>query len=74
MTLPLSEDDIGQCGCGSAWFYLVQLEDLEDDDVDAPPGVWNITGYAGRLVCIECDEDWNPHVRFSPRGHLRVVQ
>lgn len=72
-----ADDDYGQCGCGEAWF---ELQPPEDVDVEDPvPAVCidmqgNITGYAGKLVCISCGEDWNPNVKFKRRGHLRVVQ
>lgn len=68
----------GSCGCGNAWFELAVPDDAENCEVG--PAVCidvdgNISGYAGKLVCIECGLDWNPHVVFEPgRGHLRVVK
>lgn len=65
---------IGWCGCGAAWFELAPYDDLDADaDIGAavcisPEG--GITGYAGKLVCVECGQDWTP----TRRPVLRVVK
>lgn len=71
------DEGYGQCGCGSAWFELEAPDEAEE--YDPVPAVCidtdgNITGYAGKLVCISCGADWDPNVKFKPRGHLRVVE
>ncbi len=58
------DDDIGWCRCGAAWFELQQYDDL-DVDPEIGPAMCidpegSVTGYAGKLVCIECGEDWTP--------------
>lgn len=70
-------DGFGSCVCGNAWFELSVPDEAEGAEVG--PAVCidmdgNISGYAGKLVCIDCGQDWNPNVVFHPgRGHLRVV-
>lgn len=72
----LDDEDFGSCPCGSAWFVL----EVPDEAVgDCRPAVCidedgNINGFAGKLVCIECEQDWNPELRFRrTRSHLRIV-
>lgn len=72
------DEGYGQCVCGSAWFRLEQLDEIDEDDVGPavcidPDG--GVTGYAGKLVCVECEVDWNPNMRFKrAKGHLRLVE
>lgn len=68
-------DGIGWCICGAAWFELAQYDDV---DVDPEIGaavcinpVGDITGYAGKLVCLECGTDWMP---APPHPPLRLIQ
>lgn len=67
-------EGIGWCACGAAWFELAPFEDTDADaDIGAavcisPEG--DVTGYAGRLVCTECGEDWAPR----QRPLLRIVK
>lgn len=75
------EEIFGQCSCGSAWFKLQPHEDEPSDEVEealaavAIDTQGMITGYAGKLVCIECSSDWDPSISFKQtRSHLRVVQ
>lgn len=54
--------------CGSAWFHLAPPPEAEGDAV----GIvldhdGHITGWAGVIVCMECDEPW------QPRPQLRLV-
>lgn len=77
MSYSFWENSFGSCICGGAWFELALPDDAEG--TDCPPAVCidvegNINGYAGKLVCIECGTDWDPHCVFTPgSGHLRVV-
>lgn len=73
------DESFGQCVCGSAWFRLEVPDDYVAEQIDLGPAVCidahgSITGYAGKLVCIGCERDWDPNVTFKPtRSHLRVV-
>ena len=77
MTISESED-WGQCVCGCAWFTIEPEDDADLAAAGAAVCIsfeGEVTGYAGKLVCSECDTDWNPNMRFSAaRGHLRVVK
>lgn len=74
-------DGIGWCGCGAAWF---QLRVYDDPDADPAIGAavcinpeGTVTGYAGKLVCLECGADWTPGEPTPPppeRPLLRLIQ
>lgn len=76
----LEEDDdgIGWCACGAAWFELRVFDDPDaNPDIGAavcinPEGT--VTGYAGKLVCLECGADWTPESPPEPRPPLRLLQ
>lgn len=59
--------DSGLCWCGSGWFALESEEGEPFGVCIDEQGV--ITGWAGALVCIECDTKWQP-----PRERLRLIQ
>lgn len=79
----MNDDQIGWCSsCGAAWFTLAPFEDddlIASTDEQAstalcvdPDGT--VTGYAGKLVCLECGDDFVPGLVFRDgRRHLRVV-
>lgn len=79
----MSDDQIGWCrSCGAAWFTLAPFDDEEiiastTEDIGTavcvnPDGA--ITGYSGKLVCLECGDDFVPGLVFREgRRHLRVV-
>lgn len=75
------EEGIGWCRCGAAWFELRTYDDPDADPTIAaavcidPEGT--VTGYAGRLVCLECGADWIPGELSPPlpeRPLLRLIQ
>ncbi len=76
------DEGYGQCVCGGAWFELHNQDDIDvvGSGPIAPPAVCidvhgGVTGYSGKLVCVECGKDWDPNVTFKPtRGHLRAVE
>jgi hypothetical protein len=62
---PDSDDDLSAmavCHCGSAWFVLTEPGEICLDTTG------KITGYHGRIVCVECASEWVP-----PRGRLKAV-
>lgn len=78
MSVAVDTDDIGWCVCGAAWFQLAIY-----DDPDADPAIGaavcinpegTVTGYAGRLVCLECGADWTPGDLPQERPLLRLLQ
>ena len=75
----VDDDTFGQCVCGSGWFELALPDDLPEEATCGPAVCIDtnglVTGYAGKLVCLECGVDWDPHVRFkATRSFLRVVE
>lgn len=70
------DDDFGTCPCGSAWFNLLPHD---EDTMDALAAVCidmegGVTGYAGKLACVDCGLDWNPALKLKQTSsHLRVV-
>ncbi len=68
-------DDFGQCVCGGAWFALAAPDGEEGPGVVSIDTEGKVTGWAGELVCAQCEEVWNPNIRFTrTRGHLRVIE
>lgn len=79
--MTIFDETYGECaGCGGAWFELQPPDDAEEIPEGCGPAVCvsptgAITGYAGKLVCIECGTDFTPGLTFRPtRSHLRVVE
>jgi hypothetical protein len=72
------DEGYGQCVCGCAWFTIEPEAEVDTvSEVGAAVCIdteGNVTGYAGKLVCVECETDWDPNVRFKPHGHLRAVE
>lgn len=54
------------CPCGEGWFRLEGEHGAVCIDTKGM-----VTGYAGRLVCISCGEEWQPPV--ERRAAFRVV-
>jgi hypothetical protein len=72
----MPQEDYGSCPCGCAWFRIAPYDDSAGDDEAAVCVSLDgeITGYAGKLACIDCGADWDPNLRFRPTtGHLRIV-